>query len=185
MRIIGLAGWSGAGKTTLLVGLIPALRGRGLSVSTLKHAHHAFDIDRPGKDSHLHREAGAREVMVASGRRWALIHEIEGEGEPTLADLLRRLTAVDLVLVEGFKAYCHPKIEVHRLENGKPLLFGTAPNVRAIASDAPLAGFPVPVLHLDDVETIADAVVAMAEPLEAVIAMLDACSPPARIVPRP
>src|SRR5919112_5641695 len=114
MRVIGLAGWSGAGKTTLLVRLIPILRERGLTVSTLKHAHHAFEIDRPGKDSFVHREAGASEVLVASARRWALVHELREEAEPRLADLLRRLSRVDLVIVEGFKTEAHPKIEVHR-----------------------------------------------------------------------
>src|ERR671939_1793691 len=114
MRVIGLAGWSGAGKTTLLVKLIPALRRRGLTVSTLKHAHHGFDIDQPGKDSYEHRQAGATEVLIASGRRWALVHELRGDAEPTLPDLLRHLSPVDLVIVEGFKAYAHPKVEVHR-----------------------------------------------------------------------
>ncbi|MGB6327198.1 MAG: molybdopterin-guanine dinucleotide biosynthesis protein B, partial [Methylocella sp.] len=102
MRVIGLAGWSGAGKTTLIVKLIPYLRERGIVVSTLKHAHHAFDVDQPGKDSYLHREAGAREVLVASSRRFALMHELRGAEEPGLAELLRRMSPADLILVEGF-----------------------------------------------------------------------------------
>src|SRR5690349_12988821 len=114
MRVIGLAGWSGAGKTTLLVKLIPELARRGLTVSTVKHAHHAFDIDTPGKDSFEHRAAGATEVLVASARRWALVHELRGQAEPSLQALLQQLSAVDLVIVEGFKAAAHPKIEVFR-----------------------------------------------------------------------
>ena len=103
MRVIGLAGWSGSGKTTLITKVIPVLVGRGLKVATIKHAHHAFDIDRPGKDSWLHREAGASEVVVASSRRWALVHELRNEPELSLADLLAKLTPVDLVIIEGFK----------------------------------------------------------------------------------
>src|SRR5215468_5885428 len=117
MRVIGLAGWSGAGKTTLIVKLIPYLREKGLSVSTLKHAHHAFDVDQPGKDSYLHREAGASEVLVASSRRFALMHELRGAQEPSLAELLGRMAPVDLILVEGFKRDTHAKIEVHRAAN--------------------------------------------------------------------
>ena len=112
MRVIGLAGWSGAGKTTLIVKLIPYLRERGITVSTLKHAHHAFDVDQPGKDSYLHREAGAREVLVASSRRFALMHELRGAEEPSLAELLRRMSPADLILVEGYKRDAHAKIEV-------------------------------------------------------------------------
>ncbi len=122
MKIFGLAGWSGSGKTTLLVRLLPALAARGLSVSTVKHAHHDFDIDRPGKDSFRHREAGATEVMVASGYRWALMREHRGAEEPTLPDLLARMAPVDLVIVEGFKFDPHPKLEVHRPSLGKPLI---------------------------------------------------------------
>src|SRR3954471_13437444 len=127
MRVIGLAGWSGAGKTTLILKLIPELNRRGLAVSTLKHAHHAFDIDEPGKDSFEHRAAGAREVLVASERRFALVRELRDEPELSLAELLGRLSPVDLVLVEGFKAEAHRKIEVHRAANGKPLLFRDIP----------------------------------------------------------
>ena len=120
MRAIGFAGWSGAGKTTLIVRLIPELNRRGLSVSTIKHAHHGFDLDQPGKDSYVHRAAGAHEVLVASANRLALMRELRGAPEPSLADLLRLLAPVDLVLVEGFKRDSLPKIEVHRAANGKP-----------------------------------------------------------------
>jgi molybdopterin-guanine dinucleotide biosynthesis protein B len=137
MRVIGFAGWSGSGKTTLIVKLIPVLMARGLSVSTLKHAHHSLEIDKPGKDSYLHREAGAREVLVASASRWALMHELRDEDEPRLADLLRRLSEVDLVVVEGFKREAHVKIEVHRAEVAKPFLFLGDPNIFALVSDTP------------------------------------------------
>jgi molybdopterin-guanine dinucleotide biosynthesis protein B len=136
MRVIGFAGWSGSGKTTLIVKLIPRLIARGISVSTLKHAHHSLEIDRPGKDSYLHREAGACEVLVASANRWALMRELRGETEPRLADLLSRLSDVDLVIVEGFKREAHAKIEVHRAEVGKRFLFPDDPNIVAIVSDA-------------------------------------------------
>jgi molybdopterin-guanine dinucleotide biosynthesis protein B len=141
MRVIGFAGWSGSGKTTLIVKLIPALIARGLAVSTLKHAHHSLEIDKPGKDSYLHREAGAREVLVASARRWALMHELRGEDEPCLADLLPKLSDVDLVIVEGFKREAHAKIEVHRAEVGKPFLFPEDRNMVAIVSDT-IPAFP-------------------------------------------
>jgi molybdopterin-guanine dinucleotide biosynthesis adapter protein len=147
MRIFGLAGWSGSGKTTLLTALIPELGARGLTVSTIKHAHHAFDIDQPGKDSWRHREAGAHEVMVGSARRWAIMHELRGAPEPVLDDLVARLGPVDLVLVEGFKRHPHPKIEVHRPSLGKPLLYLDDPNVVAIASDEAIAA-PIPLLPL-------------------------------------
>ena len=172
MRVIGLAGWSGAGKTTLLVRLIPALRARGLAVSTVKHAHHAFEIDRPGKDSHEHRLAGASEVLVGSSRRWALIHELRDEPEPGLLPLLRHLSPVDLVVVEGFKREAHPKIEVFRRANGKPPLHDTLPNVRAVASDVVLPGVALPVVGLDDIEAVADEALRWAAPLDAVAAAL-------------
>src|SRR5690349_7986036 len=123
MRIIGLAGWSGSGKTTLLIKVIPRLVARGLKVSTLKHAHHGFDVDQPGKDSHSHRIAGASEVLVSSSVRWALVHELRGAPEPTLAILLQKLSAVDLVLVEGYKRERHPKLEIYRAALGKPPLY--------------------------------------------------------------
>ncbi len=181
MRVIGLAGWSGAGKTTLLLRLIPELNRRGFSVSTLKHAHHGFDIDEPGKDSYEHRAAGAREVLVGSGRRWALVHELRDEPEPSLADLLRRLSPVDLVIIEGFKAYAHPKIEVHRAANHKPFLFRDLPQVRAIATDHPPADTTLPVVALDDVAAIAETVLAVAEPLEVVLDVLDRQGPAERV----
>jgi molybdopterin-guanine dinucleotide biosynthesis protein B len=166
MRVIGLAGWSGAGKTTLLAKLIPELTGRGLSVSTLKHAHHAFDIDRPGKDSHTHREAGATEVLVASSRRYALIHELRDEPEPDLRFLLGRLSPVDLVIVEGFKGGNHAKIEVHRAANGRPFLYPDLPGIVALATDAGAPpACPVPAVHLDDVRSLADTALSRALPL--------------------
>jgi molybdopterin-guanine dinucleotide biosynthesis protein B len=113
LHVLGIVGWSGSGKTTLLTALIPLLRARGLSVSTVKHAHHGFDMDRPGKDSYRHRAAGAHEVLVATAQRWALLHEVDGP-EPDLPALLSRLAPVDLVLVEGFKTHAFPKLEVHR-----------------------------------------------------------------------
>jgi molybdopterin-guanine dinucleotide biosynthesis protein B len=137
MRVIGFAGWSGSGKTTLIVKLIPALIARGVSVSTLKHAHHSLEIDKPGKDSYLHRQAGAREVLVASAKRWALMHEARDQDEPRLADLLPRLSGVDLVIVEGFKREPHAKIEVHRTDTGKPFLFPEDRNIVGLASDVP------------------------------------------------
>jgi molybdopterin-guanine dinucleotide biosynthesis protein B len=154
MRLIGFAGWSGAGKTTLLQRLIPALTGRGLRVSTLKHAHHAFDVDQPGKDSYLHRQAGATEVLVASAARWALMHELRGGPEPELPDLLARMSPVDLVLVEGFKRGRHPKIEVHRAANDKPLLHPDDPTIAALASDPPIPT-TIPSVDLNDIEAVA------------------------------
>ena len=165
MKVLGLAGWSGAGKTTLIVALIPLLQARGLSVSTIKHAHHDFDVDQPGKDSFLHREAGAREVLIASNKRWALMHEMRTAPEPDLGDLLAHLTPVDLVLVEGFKRDAHDKIEVHRVGNGKPFLFPNDPSIVALASDAPPPFGPLPRVHLDKIEAIAALVVAHALPV--------------------
>lgn len=162
MQVFGIAGWSGSGKTTLLVGLIPVLVRRGITVSTVKHAHHAFDVDRPGKDSYRHREAGASEVLVSSARRWALMHEHRGDAEPTAAGLLRQMAPVDLVLIEGFKREPHPKLEIHRPAVGKPLLQPGDATVVAVASDAPLPGLAVPLLNLDDIGAIADFVMAQA-----------------------
>jgi molybdopterin-guanine dinucleotide biosynthesis adapter protein len=176
MRVIGLAGWSGAGKTTLLVKLIPELTRRGLTVSTVKHAHHAFDVDQPGKDSFEHRRAGASEVLVASSGRWALVHELRQEDEPSLAALLGRLSPVDLVVIEGFKAERHPKIEVHRAANGKPFLFGAVPNVVAIAADCAVPDAPVPVMPLDDIAAIAEQALALAQPLGEVLRKLTGAS---------
>ena len=165
MRVIGLAGWSGAGKTTLLRRLIPVLVADGLRVSTIKHAHHAFDVDQPGKDSWEHRQAGAQEVLVASANRWALLHELRGEAEPDLADLLMRLSPVDLVLIEGFKRGGQPKLEVFRTANGKPMLHPDDPSVVAVASDTPVPGLALPWLQLDDIEGIAEAVQVHAVPV--------------------
>src|SRR3979409_2725435 len=135
MKVIGLAGGSGAGKTTLLARIIPHLLKEGLRVSVIKHAHHSFDVDVPGKDSWVHRQSGAAEVLVSSGKRWALMHELRGAAEPRLPELLRKLSRVDLVVGEGFKSEPHRKIEVHRLANGKPLLFPDDPGIVGIGID--------------------------------------------------
>ncbi|MFZ5791634.1 MAG: molybdopterin-guanine dinucleotide biosynthesis protein B [Pseudomonadota bacterium] len=160
MKVIGLAGWSGSGKTTLMMRLLPELIGRGLSVSTMKHAHHSFDIDQPGKDSYVHRSAGATEVMVASANRWALMHENRGAPEPTAVELMRHMTPVDLLIIEGFKREPHPKLEVYRAANGKPLLHPEDPHIVAVASDVALPQVKLPVLPLDDIRAIADFVIA-------------------------
>jgi molybdopterin-guanine dinucleotide biosynthesis protein B len=165
MHIIGLAGWSGAGKTTLIAKLIPGILARGLKVSTLKHAHHGFDIDRPGKDSYEHRMAGATEVLVASEKRFALMHELRGEAEPRLPELLAKLASVDLVIVEGYKREPHPKLEVFRASVGKPLIHPDDPHVVAIASDVPLPQARVPRVSLDDTAAIIDILLARAAPL--------------------
>jgi len=167
MRVIGIAGWSGAGKTTLLAKLIPCLTARGLRVSTVKHAHHAFDVDQPGKDSHTHRMAGATEVLVSSANRWALVHELRGSPEPTLPKLLAKLAPADLVIVEGFKHGAHPKLEVYRAAVGKPPLHPDDPHIVAVASDAPVPQARVPVVALDDVDAVADLILARAVPLAA------------------
>lgn len=171
-RVIGLAGWSGAGKTTLLGKLIPLLGSRGVAVSTLKHAHHAFDVDVPGKDSHNHRLAGAREVLVSSGRRWALMHELRDEPEARLAELLVKLAVVDLVIVEGFKTEPHRKFEVHRAANGKPPLHPGNASIVAVASDVPFPAAERPVVALDDIDAIAGLALAFAEPLDEVLTRL-------------
>lgn len=168
MRLIGFAGWSGAGKTTLLAQLIPVLVGRGLRVSTVKHAHHNFDIDTPGKDSHSHRLAGASEVLVSSENRWALMHELRGAPEPNLPELLGHLSDVDIVLVEGFKRDHHPKIEIHRSKVGKPLLHPSDTHIIGIAADVKMPDAPLPVMHLDDVATIADFVERHAMAIESI-----------------
>ncbi|KQP98808.1 molybdopterin-guanine dinucleotide biosynthesis protein B, GTP-binding [Methylorubrum extorquens] len=173
LRVIGLAGWSGAGKTTLLARLIPVLVARGMRVATLKHAHHAFDIDQPGKDSFVHRQAGASEVIVSSARRWAQIREVGEGAEATLPELLRRLTPTGLALVEGFKREAHPKLEVFRAANGRPPLHGDDPRIVGIASDVPFPQAAVPVVGLDDIEAIADLVTERAEALETVLARLE------------
>jgi molybdopterin-guanine dinucleotide biosynthesis protein B len=164
VRLIGLAGWSGSGKTTLLAKLLPALIARGRSVSTVKHAHHAFDVDQPGKDSHTHRLAGANEVLISSAKRFALMHELRGEREPTLPELVARLSPVDLVIVEGFKTGSHPKLEVHRASVGKPLRYPHDPHIVALASDARPENLELPFAALDDIEAIASLVEALARP---------------------
>ena len=166
MRIIGLAGWSGSGKTTLVTSVIPVLVRRGLKVATVKHAHHEFDVDQPGKDSWLHRAAGASEVAIVSSRRWAIVHELGAEPEPPLAEVLAKLSPVDLVIVEGFKRHAHPKLEVFRAEIGKPLLHPDDDCIVAIATDTPLPQAQVPVLMLGDTEGIANVLQAEALPPE-------------------
>ncbi|NMG76645.1 molybdopterin-guanine dinucleotide biosynthesis protein B [Aromatoleum diolicum] len=155
MIIFGIAGWSGSGKTTLIETLIPEFSARGLSVSVIKHAHHGFDLDRPGKDSYRHRAAGATQVLMLSGERWVLMHELRGAAEPTLEDQLRLLSPCDVVLIEGFKAAAVPKVEVHRPAHGKPPLWPDNPHVVAVASNAPIE-CPLPVLPLNDAASITD-----------------------------
>jgi molybdopterin-guanine dinucleotide biosynthesis protein B len=154
MKVIGLSGWSGAGKTTLLARVIPYFLGRGLRVSVIKHAHHEFDVDVPGKDSWVHRQSGATEVLVSSTRRWALMHELRGAGEPRLPELLAKMSPVDLVIIEGFKREPLRKIEVHRHANNKPLLFPDDPGIVGIATDVAVAT-TLPTAHLDDIEAVA------------------------------
>jgi molybdopterin-guanine dinucleotide biosynthesis protein B len=166
MRIIGLAGWSGSGKTTLMAKLIPCLTGRGKKVSTLKHAHHGFDLDQPGKDSFVHRAAGASEVLISSARRWALMSELRDQPEPRLHELLMRLSPVDLVVVEGYKREKFPKVEIHRKEVGKPLLHTDDDWIVAVASDTPLPQASVPVIDLNDVDKIADVMLVEAMALD-------------------
>jgi molybdopterin-guanine dinucleotide biosynthesis protein B len=172
MRVIGFAGWSGAGKTTLIVRLIPELNRRGFSVSTIKHAHHNFDLDQPGKDSYEHRAAGAEDVLVASANRVALMRELRGASEPSLAELLRLLKTVDLVLVEGFKRDPLPKIEVFRGANGKPPLYADDANIVALISDAVPSG-GLPHASIDDIAAAADLVLAHAHSLAEVPAAFE------------
>ncbi len=156
MRVFGLVGYSGSGKTTLLIRLIPELVRRGVTISTMKHAHHGFDVDQPGKDSYEHRQAGATEVMVSSARRWALMHETRLGTEPAPEELMRHMSEVDLLLIEGFKREGHDKLEVWRKSTGKPLLAREDPSILAVASDGPVPGLRIPVLELDDIQAIAD-----------------------------
>jgi molybdopterin-guanine dinucleotide biosynthesis protein B len=172
MKVIGLAGWSGAGKTTLLTRVIPLLGEQGLRVSVIKHAHHKFDIDTPGKDSWRHREAGAAEVLVSSGHRWALMHELRGEREPHLPELLQRLSRVDLVVIEGYKSEPHRKIEVYRAANGKPLLFPDDADIVGIVADVAVETH-LPMAHLDDVAAVAAMMRRYATPIEDVLAMAE------------
>jgi molybdopterin-guanine dinucleotide biosynthesis protein B len=160
MKVFGLAGYSGSGKTTLLEELIPRLNAAGLKVSLIKHAHHRFDIDQPGKDSYRLREAGCSEVLLVSDHRWVLMHELRGEPEPSLEEQIARFSECDLVLVEGFKHTAIPKLEVHRPSVGKPLIAGSgAETIVAVATDEPdaLAGLTgLPTLNLNDRDAIAD-----------------------------
>jgi len=167
MRIIGLAGWSGSGKTTLITKLIPRLLARGLRVSTLKHAHHGFDLDKPGKDSFVHRAAGATEVIISSAKRWAILHELREEPEWDMGALVGRMSPVDLVLVEGFKRDAFPKLEIHRTVNGKPLLHPEDPHIIAVACDSVLPAAKVPVIDLNDIDAIADLLLKHAVPINA------------------
>jgi len=173
-KVLGIAGWSGAGKTTLLTKLIPLFVSRGLRVATLKHAHHAFDVDQPGKDSYEHRKAGASEVIISSARRWAQMHEIGDGAEATLPELLMKLSPCDLVLVEGFKSERHPKLEVFRESVGKAPLHPQDELIVAIASDKPISGIAIPCVDLNDIPAVADVVLAKAQPLAAVVASLTA-----------
>jgi molybdopterin-guanine dinucleotide biosynthesis adapter protein len=154
MKVIGVAGWSGAGKTTLISRVIPYLREQGLRVSVIKHAHHDFDVDVPGKDSWVHRQSGAEEVLVSSANRWALMHELRGAAEPSLPELLRKMSPVDLVVIEGFKSEPHRKIEVYRKASGKPPLFPEDTAIAGIATDAAIET-TLPVAHLDDIPAVA------------------------------
>ena len=160
MKIFGLAGWKGSGKTTLVVRLLPELISRGYSVSTLKHAHHDFDIDKPGKDSFEHRHAGATEVMVTSARRWALMHENRDAPEPGVAEITAHMSPVDLLLIEGFKHHAHPKLEIHRPSTGHQLLCRDDRHIVAVASDAPLPDVALPDFDLNDVRAIGDFILA-------------------------
>jgi molybdopterin-guanine dinucleotide biosynthesis protein B len=171
-RVLGIAGWSGSGKTTLITKLIPLLAGRGVRIATLKHAHHAFDVDQPGKDSYEHRKAGACEVIVSSARRWVQMHEVGDGAEATLAQLLARVSPCDLVLVEGFKTERHPKMEVFRRAVGKTPLHPEDRRIVAIASDEEFPCAGIPVVDINDVAAVADVVLARAEPLEKVISTL-------------
>ena len=155
MRIYGVTGWKNAGKTGLMERLVTEITGRGITVSTVKHAHHTFDVDHPGKDSHRHRVAGATEVLLASRNRFALMHELRNEAEPTLEELLSKLMPVDLVLVEGYKRDRHPKVEAFRAETGNDLIAPGDPTIRAVASDTPME-LDRPVFDLNDTKSIAD-----------------------------
>lgn len=155
MKIFGVTGWKNSGKTGLMERLITEFTARGLSVSSIKHAHHSFDIDHPGRDSYRHRDAGARQVLLASRNRWALMHELRGEDEPSLGDLLKQLSPVDLVLIEGYKRDRHPKIEAHRKETGQPLIAPEDETIVAVASDTSVT-IDRPVLDLNDTASIAN-----------------------------
>jgi len=175
-RVLGIAGWSGSGKTTLITRLIPLLARQGIRVATLKHAHHSFDVDVPGKDSYEHRKAGACEVIVSSARRWVQMHEIDAGAEATLPELLARLSPCDLVLVEGFKTAAHPKLEVFRAVIGKTPLHPEDPRIVAIASDQDFPGAGLPVVDINDIPAVANVVYERAQPLSAVLHALRAAA---------
>jgi len=155
MNIYGIVGWKNAGKTGLMERLVTEMTSRGLRVSTVKHAHHSFDVDHPGKDSHRHRIAGATEVLLASRNRFALMHELRDAPEPTLSTLLERLSPVDLVLIEGYKRDAHPKVEAHRASTGNPLIASGDPTIRAVASDTSMV-LDRPVFDLNDTVAVTD-----------------------------
>ena len=159
MKTFGFAGWSGSGKTTLIEKLIPRFVGSGLRVSLIKHAHHSFDVDHPGKDSYRHRQAGAGEILVTSSRRWVLMHELGGAAEPTFEEQVRHFSACDLLLVEGFKHAPIPKLEVWRAVTGEPLLHPNDPHIVAVASDRHVET-RLPLLELDDDRSIAQFILA-------------------------
>lgn len=160
MRVFGVIGWKNAGKTTLMERLVAEITRRGFSVSTIKHAHHTFDVDHQGKDSWRHREAGAREVLVAASQRWALMSELRGAPEPPLAELLAKFSPVDLILIEGYKRDGHPKIEAWRAATGAGLIARDDPTVRAVATNDPVEGLDLPLLPLDDAAAVADFILA-------------------------
>jgi molybdopterin-guanine dinucleotide biosynthesis protein B len=172
-RALGIAGWSGSGKTTLLTRLIPLLVARGLRIATLKHAHHAFDVDQPGKDSYEHRKAGASQVIISSARRWVHMNELGESPEASLGFLLGRVAPCDLVLIEGFKGERHPKLEVHRPSLGKPPLHADDEGIVGVACDEPLTGLRVAQVDLNDIPAVARLVLELAQPLARVIAQLD------------
>ena len=159
MKVFGLIGWSGSGKTTLMVKLLPELTERGFTVSTMKHSHHSFDIDRRGKDSFEHRQAGASEVLVSSSSRWALMHELRGEAEPMMDDLITHMSAVDLLLIEGFKTHKHDKLEIYRESTGMPLRCTEDEDIVAVACDCPLEGLHIPVIDLNETTAIVDFII--------------------------
>lgn len=166
MKTLGIAGWSGSGKTTLILSLLGELRRRGLRVSTIKHAHHKVEIDTPGKDSYEHRAAGAHEVMLVTGKRFALMHDFpDPDVEMPLHELVAKMAPADLLLIEGFKTYAHPKLEVHRPSVGKPLLYPNDPHIVGVASDEAVETGALPCLPLNDPAVIADFVMAQARPL--------------------
>lgn len=173
-RVLGIVGWSGSGKTTLITRLIPLLSQRGLTIATLKHAHHSFDVDQPGKDSYEHRKAGASEVLVSSARRWVQMHELGDSPEATLQELLCRVSPCDLILIEGFKSERHPKMEVYRAAAGKSPLHPEDPRIVALATDQDVPSLRIPVVDLNDVSAVAEVVLASAQPLEAVLRLLQA-----------